>query len=376
MPRKILNKIIRHLDSNELESFILDRQSGELCYLAKEKGKIIKIPNNLCQDFFSAVENALTNNHEGEKLFCLFSSRGKINITLRHHFEDGKQKISAEIEKTEKLIGFTQIGFDLKQQKQIKTALKQKKGLIIAGLPAGNGLSNLINSLAAEINLEEKSAYLLSNANEYKIDGLNFIQLEYPFENDLRTKLAWLEKKDAEIIIIPEIYERQTALALAKLANSGHLILAGCRSRDAFSVLNSFLKAGPTREILANFLLIISGRQIHRLCPHCAEKYSVNNTEIQSFAKRFSLQKKITEALIPKRLIRSIGCPKCHYRAYTNKIGLFETLTFNKELRSCQNISEIRQKGFDQGFQPLIIKALSAAKNGLISLQEILSLKL
>ena len=85
MPKKLLNKIIRHLDADDLESFSLDKQSGELCYLAKTQKKTIKIPNALCEDFFASVEKALSTNQNGEKRFRLFDSRGKIGISLKYY---------------------------------------------------------------------------------------------------------------------------------------------------------------------------------------------------------------------------------------------------------------------------------------------------
>lgn len=375
MPKKLLNKIIRHLDADDLESFSLDKQSGELCYLAKTQKKTIKIPNALCEDFFASVEKALSTNQNGEKRFRLFDSRGKIGISLKYYHEDGQRKISAEINKPEKLITFKHLGFSLEQQKKVRQALRQKKGLIVAGLPAGNGLSNLIYSLADEINLEEKDAYLLSASQEHRIQGLNFIPLDYPSEEDLRKKLAWLEKKDAEVIIVPEIYERQTALELVRMANAGHLVIAGCRSRDAFSVLNSFLKSGPVKEVLTNFSLIISGRQVHRLCPHCIEKYQSSQEEINIFAKRFSWSKKTAEKMMPKKLLRSIGCPKCHYHGHLDKTGIYEILTLDQELKNCEDILTLRRLALEKGHYPLLAVALNAAQNGIISLREILSLK-
>lgn len=375
MPRKLLNKIIRHIDTDELDGFTLDKQSSELCYLSRTQKKTLKIPDSLCRDFFLSVEKALAANSSGEKRFRLFDSKGKLSIYLKYHTEDGRQKISAEIEKPEKLIGFKQLGFNLEQAKKIKLALKQKKGLIVAGIPAGDGLSNLIYSLAAELNLDEKDAYLLSLNQEHHIKGLNFIPLEYPSEEDLRKKLTWLEKKDTEIIVVPEIYERQTALELVKMANSGHLVIAGCRSRDAFSVLNSFLKSGPAKEVLANFSLVISGRRVRRLCPHCIEKYQASKEEVIAFSKRFSWKKKTAEAMMPKKLLRSVGCPKCHYHGHLNKTGIYEILTLDPELKNCEDILTLRRLALEKGHHPLLAVALAAAKNGVISLQEILSIK-
>lgn len=377
MPRKILNKIIRHLDTSELESFTLDQNSGELCYLAKDQGKTLKIPDTLCRDFFLAIEKSLnTQNENSQKRFRLFSSKGKVSITLDTHSENGYKKIKAEFEKPEKLINFKQLGFNLAQQKIIKKIINQKKGLIVAGLPAGEGLSNLIYALTSEIKLEEKSAYLLSTNQEYRIEGLNFIPLQTPYPSDLNKKLSWLEKRDTEIIVVPEIYDRQTAYELTRLANAGHLVIAGCRSRDAFSILNSFLKAGPTKEILENFSLIISGRRASRLCPYCAEKYQPSAEEISLFARRFSWKKSNAINLIPKKLLRSIGCSKCHHRGRLGQIGLYETLVIKPSFKTQENLLEIRRQAFDSGYQPLIINALEAAKNGLISLQEIIRLKI
>jgi len=329
----------------------------------------------LCKDFFLSVEKAMVNNNNGEKRFRLFDSKGKLSISLKYHTEDGRRKISAEIEKPEKLIGFKQLGFGTEQQKKVRLSLKQKKGLIVAGIPAGDGLSNLIYSLAAEINLEEKAAYLLSANQEYQIKGLNFIPLEYPSEEDLRKKLTWLEKKDADVIIVPEIYERQTAFELVRMANAGHLVIAGCRSRDVFGVLNSFLKSGPVKEVLHNFSLVISGRRAHRLCPHCIEKYQASKEEITAFSKRFSWKKKTAEAMMPKKLLRSVGCPKCHYHGHLNKTGIYEILALDSELKNCEDILTLRRLALEKGHRPLLAVALDAAKNGVISLQEILSLK-
>ena len=375
MPKKLLNKIIRHLDADDLESFSLDKQSGELCYFTKIQKKTIKIPNALCEDFFNSVEKALASKSSGEKRFRFFDSRGKIGISLKYYNEDGQRKISAEINKPEKLISFKHLGFNQEQQKKVRSALRQKKGLIVAGLPAGNGLSNLIYSLAAEIDLEEKDAYLLSISQEYKIPGLNFIPSDSSSEEDLRKKLSWLEKRDAEVIIVPEVYERQTAFELIKMANAGHLVIAGCRSRDVFSVINSFLKSGPAKGVLANFSLAISGRQVRRLCPNCIEKYQSSKEEINIFAKRFSWHKKTAEKMMPKKLLRSIGCPKCNYHGYLNKTGIYEVLKLDQELKNCEDILTLRRLALEKGHYPLLAVALNAAQNGVISLREILSLK-
>lgn len=375
MPKKILKKIIRQLDSSELESFTIDKQSGELCYLSNNHKNSIKIPDSMCRDFFQVIESALTDKQKGERRFRVFYPQEKISISLKSYNEGGQRKISAEFEKPGKLIGLKQLGFDTDQQKKLKLALKRKRGLIVAGLPAGEGLSNLIYSLAAEINFEERDAYLLSANQEHKIKGINFIPLEYPSEEDLRKKLEWLGRKNAEVIVVPEIYERQTALELIKLANLGHLVIAGCRSRDTFSVVNSFLKSGPAREVLSSFSLVISGRRVKHLCPGCVEKYPSSKEEINTFIKRFSWKRKTAESLMPKKLFRSLGCPKCNYQGYLNKTGIYEVLSFDQDLRSYQNVSDFRSAALEKGHRPLIAVALNAARNGIISLQEILSIK-
>ena len=377
MPKKLLNKIIRQIDAEELAGFTLDRRSGELCYLDKEKARTLKIPAPMCRDFFAAVEKFLAEKGKNtSQRFRLLTPKGRVSIALNSRTENGSQKISAEIERPEKLLGFKGLGFTPEQQKKIKNILARKKGLIVVGIPAGEGLSNTIYSLAAEINLETRSAYLLAAAKEYSLRGLNFISLDYPTEEDLRTKLDWLDKKDAEVIIVPEVYERQTALDVAQMANRGHLVLAGCRSRDSFSVLNSFLKASSASEILANFSLIISGRRARRLCPHCVEKYQTSREEISALAKRFAWKTREAEALMPKKLLRSVGCPICNYHGHAGKIGLYEILALDQELKAEKDILAMRNLAFEKGYRPLVLGALEAAKNGLLSLREILSLKI
>ena len=80
--------------------------------------------------------------------------------------------------------------------------------------------------------------------------------------------------------------------------------------------------------------------------------------------------------MMPKKLLRSIGCPKCQYHGHLDKTGIYEILSLDQELKNCEDILTLRRLALEKGHYPLLAVALSAAQNGVVSLREILGLKL
>lgn len=207
---------------------------------------------------------------------------------------------------------------------------------------------------------------------EYFIEGARQVKLnpKLDFEGALRAIL----RHDPDIVMVGEMRDKETAEIAIKLANTGHLTLSTLHTNDAPSAVSRLFKMGVEPFLIAYSVnVIVAQRLIRKLCPRCKGK--VKEPDIPALMKLGMTEDEIRSTA----LYRPVGCIDC-LKGYKGRIAIHETLYFTKEIRqmileagSTINEEAIRQVGIRNGMLTLRDRALDLLKQGVTSMDEVLS---
>ena len=153
----------------------------------------------------------------------------------------------------------------------------------------------------------------------------------------LYTFLRHLNKEDTNIIMIGEIRDEETAQIATRAAITGHLVLSSIHTNDVASVVTRLINMGIPRYLVADSLLgAISQRLVKKLCPKCKRRKKTTFMDMEVL--------KINE---PKRIFEANGCPYCNNTGYLGRIGVFEIMVLNDEIRNFIMSNEYTSEGLN-----------------------------
>lgn len=236
----------------------------------------------------------------------------------------------------------SELGFSKNAIEKIDNIINKKSGILLVTGPTGSGKTTTVYSILNELQNTSKNIMTIENPVEYKMDGVNQIQVNskigLTFEEGLRSIL----RQDPDIIIIGEIRDVETAKIAIRAAITGHLVISTMHTNDSISSIARLIDMQiPTYLINASLIGVISQRLVKKLCPHCSHDIIITD----------DCDNKINTKV-------AIGCDKCN-KGYSGRTAIYEILEFNDEIRS--SVSEMKESEE--------IKNI-AIKNGMITFED------
>ncbi len=245
-----------------------------------------------------------------------------------------------------KSIGMT--GDDLSKYEKL---LGNASGVILIVGPTGSGKSSTMYTMIQELNRENVNLVTLEDPVEYQIDGVNQVQINEKTGMSFSSGLRSILRQDPDIVCVGEIRDSETAEIAMRAALTGHLVISTLHTNDAITSIDRLEDMDVPPYLIASSLKgVISQRLVRRICPHCREAYTPSREELEAVGIHSD------EALT---LYRGKGCADCFHTGYRGRIGVFEILMIDRELRMA--VSE--------GATRLQLEQI-AERNGFISLPE------
>ena len=242
-------------------------------------------------------------------------------------------------------------------------------GLIIVCGPTGSGKTSTLYSMLQVMNTAERSVVTLEDPIEVEFpeitQGQANVRQGFTFASGLRAIL----RQDPDVILVGEMRDPETAQIALQASLTGHLVLTTLHTSDAIETVMRLVDLGVEPWIVANSLLaVIAQRLVRIICDHCAKGYELPN-EITDGDERVILVKGTP-------LRRAVGCVRCHNTGYRGRIGLFEVLELDDELRDLVKNRSAKRAYHGAvekaGLVPLREMGLLKAKSGVTSLEEVL----
>ncbi|SHH30424.1 type II secretion system protein E (GspE) [Caloranaerobacter azorensis DSM 13643] len=242
-----------------------------------------------------------------------------------------------------------QLGFINKNLVRFEKIVKNPNGIILVTGPTGSGKTTTLYALLRELNSMDKNIITLEDPVEYKLDGINQVQINnkagLTFANGLRSIL----RQDPDIIMVGEIRDEETARLAVRAAITGHLVISTMHTNDAPSTVARLIDMGIEPYLISSSLVgVISQRLVRKICDNCKVSYTPDQIEMKSL--------NIDENT---RLFRGKGCSQCYNTGYKGRTAIHEIMIIDKEIRRL----------IDENASNDVLR-INSLKNGMVTLRE------
>lgn len=256
------------------------------------------------------------------------------------------------------------IGLDKERQTKLIELLKKESGIILVTGPTGCGKSTTLYSFLEELNNEEVNVMTVEDPVEYSLYGITQIQVNEKIGFTFSSILRSILRQDPNVIMIGEIRDEVTASIAMRLAITGHLVLSTLHTNDSIGAITRLTNLGIEPFLIANSLrAVISQRLVRKLCDKCKEEHLTTTKEMQLLdlsEKKIIYQKK--------------GCPICHNTGYLGRVGVYEILIINEEIKNLlykdSDYTKIKAKAIKTIEKNLMTDAREKVLNGITSIDE------
>ncbi len=243
--------------------------------------------------------------------------------------------------------------------------------LLVTG-PTGSGKSTTLYAALAEINRPEINIITVEDPVEYRLAGINQVQINVKADMTFASALRSILRSDPDAIMVGEIRDAETAKMAIESALTGHMVFSTLHTNDAPGAMTRLNEMGVEPFLTGSAVsAVIAQRLARKLCTNCCEMYSPTAAEL--IAARISPD--MAAAREGMVLYRKVGCPRCGRTGYKGRIGIFQLLLMNDELEALvsQNASRdaIEQAGAAAGMRSLWDDGIAKAAAGLTSLEEL-----
>ena len=219
----------------------------------------------------------------------------------------------------------------------------------------------------------EKNIITLEDPIEYRLDGLNQVQVNVRAGLTFASGLRSILRSDPDIIMIGEIRDEETARIAVESALTGHLVFSTLHTNDAAGAITRLGDMGIEAFLTASSLVGVVAQRLARvLCTHCKEPYEITRDELLSNIPDFPLE----DGEDRLTLYRSKGCFRCSNTGFKGRVGIYELLTMNEEIRRLvlhhASTAEINKAAVSMGMVTLRQDGLRKVKQGITSIEEIM----
>ena len=279
----------------------------------------------------------------------------------------GEKVVIRILDKSRVPLDLSKLGFVGNELSQIRKGISYSYGLVFLTGPTGSGKSTTLYAALSELNTPTKNIITIEDPVEYRLDGINQVQVKpdigLTFANVLRSFL----RQDPDIILVGEVRDLETAEICVRSALTGHLVFSTLHTNDAVGAVFRLVDMGIPHYLVASSIrLIVAQRLVRKLCSACKEPYEVKSEELPG-------QIKIEAPVIYKPK----GCEKCKYIGFKGRTLILETILVDDEIRELiyKKVAprDIVKVSRQKGNLTLLESGMKRVEEGLTSLEEILS---
>ncbi|MEM6458924.1 MAG: ATPase, T2SS/T4P/T4SS family [Planctomycetota bacterium] len=247
--------------------------------------------------------------------------------------------------------------------------IKKPNGIVIVTGPTGSGKTTTLYAALSELNEVTEKILTAEDPVEYDIDGLCQVQVNKDVGLTFAAALRSFLRQDPDIILVGETRDLETARIGVQASLTGHLVFTTLHTNDAPSSIARLLDLGlESFLITATIEGILAQRLVRKVCPRCKEPYTPSEDEL--FMLSLS-----PEDLDGRQLFRGVGCDYCNQSGYKGRMGLFEIMMLDDEIRDMimkqASTQLLRSEARKRGMRTLRQSGLMALYDGLTTIDEV-----
>jgi type IV pilus assembly protein PilB len=279
----------------------------------------------------------------------------------------GEKVVMRILERSGTTIALEDLGMNDSILRTFSQVVGLTHGIILVTGPTGSGKSTTLYAALNRINDAEKNIVTLEDPVESQIAGINQGHTNpvagFTFASGLRAIL----RQDPDIIMVGETRDVETAEIAIQAALTGHLVFTTVHTNDAISSTIRLIDMGVEPFLVSSSVsAMLAQRLVRRVCAKCAEE--ADPVEI--------LVPESGEVRKLRKVLKPVGCDKCEGSGYKGRVGLFELVVMNNEMRrlivkggTFQELVEEARRG---GFRTMFEDGLDKAGSGVTTVEEVM----
>lgn len=381
---KFVNQIITTaIDSGVSDIHIEPRLSGYIVRYRKDGmlSKVLDIPSKVENSVIARFKvlsrmNIAEHRRPQDGTFSIKYKNGSYDFRINTLPVAGKEKVVVRVlapavslnaeDKALKLMG----GADDDIQK-IKNMVSCPNGIILTSGPTGSGKTTTLYSVLKTLNDEDVNITTIEDPIEIKLEGINQSQINAKAGITFASCMRAILRQDPDIILVGEIRDYETLEIAISAALTGHLVLSTVHTNSAAATVTRLIEMGAKDYLVASTLSgVIAQRLVRKLCDDCKEEYYPTREE----ASKICATEEEIQKLMDTPIYRPKGCNKCGFSGYVGRLGVYEIMTINKEIKklvaSGAHDIEIEEAAVKNGMKTLNQSCMAHILNGQTTINE------
>lgn len=246
----------------------------------------------------------------------------------------GEKAVLRILDRNGLVVGKDQLGFTPKNLELFDKIIKAPEGMILLTGPTGSGKTTTLYAVLKELNNIKKNIITLEDPVEYRLDGINQVQINSKAGMTFASGLRSILRQDPDIVMLGEIRDGETAQIAVRAAITGHVVLSTLHTNDSVSTIARLVDMGIETYMVSSAVVgIIAQRLIKKICPRCKEYYIPSMEEMILLGMES-----------PNYLCRGKGCNFCGGSGYAGRTAIHEILVVDREIRNMVNRDEEADK--------------------------------
>jgi MSHA biogenesis protein MshE len=231
------------------------------------------------------------------------------------------------------LLGLDRLGMPPAMLARYREIVSRTTGMVLVTGPTGSGKTTTLYATLAEINGPDKKIITVEDPVEYRLPGINQVQVNEKIELTFSRVLRSVLRQDPDVILVGEIRDEETVQIGLRAAITGHMVFSTLHTRDAAATPLRLMDMGAPAYLVASSLqAVLAQRLVRTVCENCAQPYSPEPRELQWLAQ--ALRGELPAA---PGFRRGRGCRHCNRTGYAGRTGVYEMLEMTPELVAAAN---------------------------------------
>lgn len=382
---KIVNLIIQYASQDKTSDIHIEPQEKKCLIRFRIDGMlhdVVQLPINLHDRIITRIKivsNLRTDEHmsaqDGKMRFQDDEETMDIRVSILP-IVDGEKAVLRLLSTHARQFSLIDLGMNEKDLAKLNESISKSYGMILSTGPTGSGKSTSIYAILKLINKREKNITTVEDPVEYRIKGVNQINVNVKTGLTFASGLRSILRQDPNIVFVGEIRDIETAGIAVNAALTGHLVLSTLHTNNAATALPRFIDMKVEPFLVASTVnVIIAQRLIRKICDMCKSSIKIPKDELIKNLPADVVIKNLGD--IPEYTIfKGTGCKICHNTGYAGRVGIFEILEISKKIKAMivgkADSDMIAKQAIDEGMTTMLDDGLNKVKRGLTTLEEVL----
>jgi type IV pilus assembly protein PilB len=285
---------------------------------------------------------------------------------------EGESVVMRLLDKSKRPPTLEELGLSDEMRQTLEEVVSRPTGALLVTGPTGSGKSTTLYAALAEINNPEINIITVEDPVEYRLGGVNQVQINQRAGLTFAAALRSILRSDPDVVMVGEIRDPETAKISIEAALTGHFVLSTLHTNDAPGALTRLNEMGVEPFLTGSAVTgVLAQRLARKLCTHCCEMYTPSVEELI----KARVSPDVAAQADGMVFYRKKGCPRCNQTGYKGRIGIFQLLAMSETLETLAatkaSREELERAAMEEGMRTLWDDGIAKVAAGLTSIEEL-----